>query len=66
MLTSGTWRGRGARRQYGVAVETLGRLVQQEPGNPRAMTLLAVAYDRLHRSDLADRYYAAYRELQVS
>jgi len=45
--------------QYGLAVETLGRLVQQEPGNPRAMTLLAVAYDRLHRSDLADRYYAA-------
>jgi Flp pilus assembly protein TadD len=45
--------------QYGLAVEKLGRLVQQEPGNARAMTLLAVAYDRLHRTDLADRYYGA-------
>jgi len=45
--------------QYGLAVETLDRLVRREPTNPRAMTLLAVAYDRLHRTDLADRYYGA-------
>jgi len=45
--------------QYGLAVGTLSSAVQAEPTNERAMTLLAVAYDRLHRYDLADRYYGA-------
>lgn len=44
--------------QYGLAVDALTRVVQAEPGNARSLTLLAVAYDRLHRTDLADRYYA--------
>jgi tetratricopeptide (TPR) repeat protein len=44
-------------RQYGLAVETLTEVVRSDPSNARAMTLLAVGYDRLRRHDLADRYY---------
>ncbi len=44
--------------QYGLAADALTRVTQARPG-ARALTLLAVAYDRLHRTDLADRYYAA-------
>ena len=43
--------------QYGLAIEALTDATRTAPGNARALTLLAVAYDRVHRSDLADRYY---------
>lgn len=45
--------------QYGLAIDTLTRVVQAEPRNPRALSLLALGYDHLRRYDLADRYYAA-------
>jgi tetratricopeptide (TPR) repeat protein len=43
--------------QYGLAIEALTDATRTAPGNARALTLLAVAYDRVHRPDLADRYY---------
>lgn len=44
--------------QLGLAVDTLSRTVSDDPGNARALTLLAVAYGKLKRFDLADRYHA--------
>jgi tetratricopeptide (TPR) repeat protein len=44
--------------QYGLAVAQLSRIVNDEPQNLRALSLLAEAYGRLHRFDLADRYHA--------
>lgn len=43
--------------QYGLAIEALSRVLHDDPGNARTLTLLAEAYDRLHRYDLADRYH---------
>jgi tetratricopeptide (TPR) repeat protein len=48
-----------ATKQYGLAIDSLTRVVQAEPRNARALSLLALGYDRIHRFDLADRYYAA-------
>lgn len=44
--------------QYGLAVTVLSRVVEEQPRNVRALTLLAEAYGRLRRFDLADRYHA--------
>jgi tetratricopeptide (TPR) repeat protein len=44
--------------QYGLAIDALSRVLHDDPANVRALTLLAEAYDRLHRYDLADRYHA--------
>lgn len=44
--------------QYGLAVDALMYVVQADPKNARALTLLAVAYGELKRFDLADRYHA--------
>jgi tetratricopeptide (TPR) repeat protein len=44
--------------QYGLAVDALTRVLHDEPRNVRALNLIAEAYDRLHRYDLADRYHA--------
>jgi tetratricopeptide (TPR) repeat protein len=49
--------------QYGLAIDSLTRVVQAEPRNTRALSLLALGYDRIHRYDLADRYYAAALEV---
>jgi tetratricopeptide (TPR) repeat protein len=49
--------------QYGLAIDSLTRVVQAEPRNARALSLLALGYDRIHRFDLADRYYAAALEV---
>ncbi len=43
--------------QYGLAIDVLSRALHEDPKNPRTLTLLAEAYDRLHRYDLADRYH---------
>jgi tetratricopeptide (TPR) repeat protein len=43
--------------QYGLAIDALSRVLHDDPNNPRTLTLLAEAYDRLHRYDLADRYH---------
>ncbi len=50
-------------RQYGLAIDGLTDVVTRDPGNARAMTLLAVAYGQLKRFDLADRYHA--RALEI-
>jgi hypothetical protein len=52
-------RGRGliATGQYGLAVEALSEIVRDEPGNVRALSLLAVTYAHLKRYDLSDRYH---------
>lgn len=44
--------------QYGLAIEALSRVLHDDPSNVRALNLLAEAYDRVHRYDLADRYHA--------
>ena len=44
--------------QYGLAVNALSRVVDDQPQNVRALTLLAEAYGRLRRFDLADRYHS--------
>ena len=44
--------------QYGLAIEALSRVLHVDPSNVRALNLLAEAYDRVHRYDLADRYHA--------
>jgi tetratricopeptide (TPR) repeat protein len=49
--------------QYGLAIDGLNDVVTRDPGNARALTLLAVAYGQLKRFDLADRYHA--RALEV-
>jgi len=41
-----------------LAIDALSRVLHDDPANARALTLLAEAYDRLHRYDLADRYHA--------
>lgn len=50
-------------RQYGLAIDGLTDVVARDPGNARALTLLAVAYGQLKRFDLADRYHA--RALEI-
>ena len=49
--------------QYGLAIDALSRVLHDDPSNVRALNLIAEAYDRLHRYDLADRYHA--RALEV-
>src|SRR5262245_29963694 len=49
--------------QYGLAIDGLNGVVARDPGNARALTLLAVAYGQLKRFDLADRYHA--RALEI-
>jgi tetratricopeptide (TPR) repeat protein len=49
--------------QYGLAIDGLGEVVARDPGNARALTLLAVAYGQVKRFDLADRYHA--RALEI-
>jgi tetratricopeptide (TPR) repeat protein len=49
--------------QYGLAIEALSRVVHDEPGNVRALNLIAEAYALLHRYDLADRYHAQALEI---
>ena len=44
--------------QYGLAIDALSRVLHDDPANVRALNLVAEAYDRLHRYDLADRYHA--------
>jgi len=44
--------------QYGLAIDALSRVLHDDPSNVRALNLLAEAYDRVHRYDLADRYHA--------
>jgi tetratricopeptide (TPR) repeat protein len=44
--------------QYGLAIDALSRVLHDDPNNVRALNLIAEAYDRLHRYDLADRYHA--------
>jgi tetratricopeptide (TPR) repeat protein len=44
--------------QFGLAIDALSRLLHDDPGNVRALNLIAEAYARLHRYDLADRYHA--------
>lgn len=58
-------RGRGQilTGQYGLAIDGLNDVVARDPGNARALTLLAVAYGQLKRFDLADRYHG--RALEV-
>jgi tetratricopeptide (TPR) repeat protein len=43
--------------QYGLAIDALSRALHDDPKNARTLTLLAEAYDRLHRYDLADRFH---------
>jgi tetratricopeptide (TPR) repeat protein len=58
-------RGRGEilTGQYGLAIDGLTEVVTRDPGNARALTLLAVAYGQLKRFDFADRYHA--RALEI-
>jgi len=58
-------RGRGLilTGQYGLAIDNLNEVVARDPGNARALTLLAVAYGQVRRFDLADRYHA--RALEI-
>jgi tetratricopeptide (TPR) repeat protein len=49
--------------QYGLAVDALSRVLHDQPANVRALNLIAEAYDRLHRYDLADRYHAEALEI---
>jgi tetratricopeptide (TPR) repeat protein len=49
--------------QYGLAIDALSRAVHDDPGNVRALNLMAEAYARLHRYDLADRYHAEALEI---
>ena len=44
--------------QFGLAVDTLQTALHLEPQSGRILNLLAVAYDKIGRSDLADRYFA--------
>jgi len=49
--------------QYGLAIDTLSRVLHDQPSNVRALNLIAEAYDRLHRYDLGDRYHAKALEI---
>ena len=53
-------------RQYGLAIYGLNDVVTRDPGNARALALLAVAYGQLKRFDLADRYHARALEIDPS
>jgi tetratricopeptide (TPR) repeat protein len=50
-------RGLVATGQYGLAIDALSQIVHDEPGNVRALSLLAVTYAHLKRYDLSDRYH---------
>ena len=50
-------RGLVATGQYGLAIDALSQIVHDEPGNVRALNLLAVTYAHLKRYDLSDRYH---------
>ncbi len=50
-------RGLVATGQYGLAVDELAQITSREPGNVRALNLLAVTYAHLKRYDLSDRYH---------
>ena len=52
--------------QYGLAIEGLSEAVTRDPGNARALSLLAVSYAQLRRFDLADRYHAQALEIDSS
>ena len=52
--------------QYGLAIDGLNDVVTRDPGNARALALLAVAYGQLKRFDLADRYHARALEIDPS
>jgi hypothetical protein len=52
--------------QHGLAIEGLGAAVTRDPGNARALSLLAVSYAQLKRFDLADRYHAQALEIDPS
>jgi Tetratricopeptide repeat len=52
--------------QYGLAIEGLSEAVTRDPGNARALSLLAVCYAQLKRFDLADRYHAQALEIDPS
>lgn len=52
--------------QYGLAIEGLSEAVARDPGNARALSLLAVSYAQLKRFDLADRYHAQALEVDPS
>jgi hypothetical protein len=52
--------------QYGLAIEELSDAVTQDPGNARALSLLAVSYAQVKRFDLADRYHAQALEIDPS
>ena len=49
--------------QYGLAIDALSCVLHDDPNNVRALNLIAEAYDRLHRYDLADRYHAEALEI---
>jgi len=49
--------------QYGLAIDSLSRVLHDQPDSVRALNLIAEAYDRLHRYDLADRYHAKALEI---
>jgi Flp pilus assembly protein TadD len=49
--------------QYGLAIEGLSEAVARDPGNARALSLLAVSYAQVKRFDLADRYHAQALEI---
>jgi tetratricopeptide (TPR) repeat protein len=44
--------------QFGSAIELLQSALHREPQSGRIFNLLAVAYDKIGRADLADRYFA--------
>ena len=52
--------------QYGLAIEELSEAVTRDPGNARALSLLAVSYAQVKRFDLADRYHAQALEIDPS
>lgn len=52
--------------QYGLAIEGLSEAVMRDPGNARALSLLAISYAQLKRFDLADRYHAQALEIDPS
>lgn len=47
-----------AGKNYELAAESFRSATEKHPGNAKAWTGLATAYDQLHRFDLADRAYA--------
>jgi tetratricopeptide (TPR) repeat protein len=52
--------------QYGLAIEGLSEAVARDPGNARALSLLAISYAQVKRFDLADRYHAQALEIDPS